>query len=174
VKKKRKGIRDRYYPEDQPSNNFDYIEVLVDNDEALDAYINNSPLVQQALGGAFNSDPLNDDKERTLKKNQRLMTKVMKAATEVLTDRQLEIFYYRFVFGLTQEEIAQRLNRKHVGRPRIDGLKKKDVTPTKSGRSVISQPYIVQCLQTSIQKIQKKLRLKEANKNKNIFRKAKE
>lgn len=156
---KKKTVRDRYFSEDQPSNNFDFVEVLVGDIGALDQYIYNSPQVQQILGSSFQINLPTGSKLTAQKKQKRLLKKIMQAATKTLTDRQFQIFILRFVFNLTQEEVASRLTREHLGRPKLRGKHKKIV-----GSKPLSQEYVVQCLQTIIKKIQKELRLKRTHK----------
>lgn len=153
-KKKKGTVRDRYYPVDQPKNNYDFVEILVGDMDSLERYIYESPQVQQVMGSSYQGDVTPLSKELIQKKQKRLLKKVMQAASQVLTDRQMQVFLLRFVFGLTQEEIADRLTREHVGRPRLDKKMKSSMLPKK-----ISQPYIVQTLTVVVAKIRKALRL---------------
>lgn len=155
---KKNTIRDRYFSEDQPSNNFDFVEVLVGDTAALEQYIYNSPQVQQILGGSFQLDLLEDKTETVQKRQKRLLRKIMKAATTSLTDRQFQVFVLRFVFNLTQEEVASRLTRAHLGRPRLDGS-----STQPENTKPVSQEYVVQVLRTIVKKIQAELRLKKDN-----------
>lgn len=156
---KKKIVRDKYFEEDQPRNDYNFVEVLVGDIGALDQYIYNSPQVQQVLGSSFQSNLPTGAKALTQKKQKRLLKKIMQAATTTLTDRQFQIFVLRFVFNLTQEEVASRLTREHLGRPKLKGKSKQVV-----GSKTLSQEYVVQCLQTIIKKIQKELRLKSPHK----------
>lgn len=155
----KKTIRDRYFSEEQPSNNYDFVEVLVGDTAALEQYIYNSPQIQQVLGSSFQVGLPNDSHELTQKKQKRLLKKIMQAASSCLTDRQFQIFVLRFIFNLTQEEVASRLTREHLGRPKLHGASKQ---PESS--KPISQEYVVQVLRTIIKKIQAELRLKKDNK----------
>lgn len=153
--KHKKIVRDKYFDEDQPRNDYNFVEVLVGDMGALDQYIYNSPQVQQVLGSSFQINLPTGSKEWTHKKQKKLLKKVMQAASRTLTDRQFQIFVLRFVFNLTQEEVASRLTRQHLGRPNLKGNSKKPAS-----NKPLSQEYVVQCLQTIVKKIQKELRLK--------------
>lgn len=157
--KNKKIVRDKYFSEDQPSNDFNFVEVLVGDMGALDQYIYNSPQVQQVLGSSFQINLPTGSKALIQKKQKKLLKKVMQAAAKTLTDRQFQIFVLRFVFNLTQEEVASRLTREHLGRPKLNGKSKKP-----DNNKPLSQEYVVQCLQTIIKKIQKELRLKPNHK----------
>lgn len=158
--KNKKKERDRYFDEQLPSNNFDFVEVLVGDLEALDQYVYNSPQIQQAIGASFQNNLPSNDKELLHKKQKRLLKKIMQAASKVLTDRQFQIFMLRFIFNLNQEEIASRLTREHVGRPHLQG-KGKSKKPMIL--KPVSQEYVAQTLPVCIKKIQKALRLSDQN-----------
>lgn len=156
---KKKKVRDRYFSEDQPSNNLDFVEVSIHNMDALDAYINQSPLVQQALGKRFFGEIKLEgekDKDKGQIRTKRLLQKVLKAAATCLTDRQFQVFILRFLFNLTEEEIAERLVREYVGRPRLDNKRIKMKTVPKK----VSQPYCSEVIERCVVKIKKELRLK--------------
>jgi DNA-directed RNA polymerase specialized sigma subunit len=145
-------VRDRYWSEDLPSNNLDFIEVSVGDLETLDKYVNNSAAARQLLG-VMTEDGA-EQRERTKKKQKRLLRKVFQAASEVLTERQFQIFILRYLFNLTEAEIADRLTRQYVGRPRLDKKTKRAPNVKR-----ISQPYCSQVLARSVQKIQEALRV---------------
>lgn len=159
--KPKKRIKDKYFDEAQPKNDYNFVEVLVGDLDALDQYINNSPQVQQVLGSTFQSNLSTSDKildqARNQKRQARLLRKVLQAASKTLTDRQFEIFTLRFIMGLTEEEIASRVTRQFVGRPRLTGVTQK---APKTARQHVSQPYVTGVLERSIVKIKKVLRLK--------------
>lgn len=166
--KKKKKERDRYFDENLPSNNFDFVEVLTGDFNSLDNYILNSPQVQQALGGTFQLDIGDIDKKKVQKRQKRLLRKILQAASKILTDRQFQVFILRFIFNLTEEEIAKRLDRKFIGRPKLENSESKKIENTnKSNKKkaninmLVSQPYINLVLKIAIKKIKKELRLKE-------------
>lgn len=154
--KRKKTVRDRYIDPNLPSNNLDYVETPILSPEALDSYIYNSPQVQQVLGSSFQLGPIPVDPEKAQLRQKRLLKKVLAAASQVLTDRQFQVFLLRFVFGLTEEEIATRLVREYVGRPRLDKKKPKKAIVEKP----VSQVYVHMTIERVVEKIQKALRLK--------------
>lgn len=154
--KKEVKIRDRYWDENLPSDNYDFKEVSVDNFEFLDKYILESAQVQQVLGSSFQGNLVTNNKERSQKRQRRLLRKILQAASQTLTDRQFQIFVLRFVFNLTQEEVAERVGHDFVGRPRKDKQTKK---PQSS--KPISQEYVCEVIKVCIKKIRKELRLSE-------------
>lgn len=151
---KKKRVKDRFFSEECPSNNLDFVEVQIGDIEGLDRYLNKSPSTQRALGEYFVTEESIATRDRQQKRQKRLLRKVLQAASSVLTERQFQIFILRFMFNLTEEEVADRLTRQHIGRPRLDKTTKRQVTVKK-----LSQPYVTQVLQRSIEKIQKELRL---------------
>lgn len=154
--RKKHRQRDRYFSEDLPSNNYDFVEVSIGDLDSLDRYINASPIVQRTLGNYFVTDKAVEDREKYQKRSKRLLRKVLQAASQILTDRQFQIFILRFVFNLTEEQVAERLTRQYVGRPRLDKKTKRTAVVKK-----LSQPYVSQVVEKSILKIQKHLRLKD-------------
>lgn len=154
--KHKKRVKDKYFSEELPSDDYSFKEVSVDDFESLDKYILDSPQVQQALGNTFQGGIETGDKEKLQKKQKRLLRKVLQAASQVLTDRQFQIFVLRFIFNLTEEEVAERLTREFIGRPRLDKRTKQAGEVKK-----ISQPYVSQTTHVCIKKIQKALRLKD-------------
>jgi len=72
-------------------------------------------------------------RKNTVRRQEKLLRKVFKSASQVLTDAQFQIFTMRYVYQLPEDEIAQQVG--------------------------CVQNYVSRALKASIKKIQKKLRL---------------
>ena len=72
-------------------------------------------------------------RKSTVRRQEKLLRKVFKSASQVLTDSQFQIFTMRYVYQLPEDEIAQQVG--------------------------CVQNYVSRALKASIKKIQKKLRL---------------
>lgn len=117
MKKRREKVRDKYWSEDLPNNDIDFIEVpLPDQDEheQHDDPDREDSLTatQRAINKKSHLMEVPNDPEaeaRLQKKKQRLVRKVFKAASEVLTDIQLKIFTMRAVYNMSEDSIAKAL-----------------------------------------------------------------
>lgn len=72
-------------------------------------------------------------RKHNVRRQEKLLGKVFKAASEVLTDMQYQIFVYRYVYQMPETEISEKLGR--------------------------DQSYIPLVLKNCIRKIQKRLRV---------------
>lgn len=126
-KKQQKKIRttEKANAEIETPKNIDFIEIPMTN-EALDKVVHkNAHLLAQQ------QDP--DLRKKTIRKQERLLKKIFKAATQALTDPQYQIFLLRYAYRMPEEEIVKQVGCK--------------------------QSYIPSVLKTCIKKIQKQLRI---------------
>ena len=128
--RKKERIREKFWNEKDPKNDLDYVEVSLP-DESIDAFIQH-----YALASYLRTEQMTpEEQSRAAERRARLLRKIMKAASLVLTDRQFQIFTLRHVTGLKEVDIAQQVE--------------------------VNQSYISSVLHTSYKKIKKALRLKE-------------
>lgn len=102
-------IRDKYYDENYPERNIDYLEASLSG-PALEILIH-----KYAPRSCYMSDEeqkKEDAKERHARdiRNKKLIRKILKTAASkgVLTDRQFQIFALRWL-GLKETEIAEQI-----------------------------------------------------------------
>ena len=97
-------VRDKYYSEDDPLNDIDFIEVSLPEesfDQVIRKYGNKSYL--QRMG----ESSLDLDKKAS--RNRKLWNKLWKAASTVLTDKQFRIYVERNILKKKEVAIAKTL-----------------------------------------------------------------
>jgi DNA-directed RNA polymerase specialized sigma24 family protein len=105
--------------------NLDFLEISMPNEELDLVAQKNSALIDQR------NDPVL--RRKMVRRQERLLKKIFKAAAQVLTENQFNIFVQAYVYQLPDGEIAKQLGR--------------------------HQTHITQTLRWSIKKVQKKLRV---------------
>lgn len=116
------------------SKSADFVEISMTNEGLEKIAQKNSLLIDQR------NDPVL--RKHTVRRQEKLLRKVFKSASKVLTDAQFQIFTMRYVYQLPEDEIAQQVG--------------------------CVQNYISRALKASIKKIQKRLRVEiKNNKDKN-------
>jgi len=105
--------------------NVDFVEISMTNEGLELLAQKNSTLLDQR------NEPVL--RKHTIRKQEKLLRKVFKAASQVLTDAQFQIFTMRYVYQLPENEIAQQVG--------------------------CVQNYISRALKASIKKVQKRLRV---------------
>ena len=115
-----KGHDDPGYPK-----NVDFVEISMTHED----------LEKYAQMNAVFLDQLNDPvlRKHTVRKQEKLLRKIFKAASQVLTDQQFSIFTMRYIYNMPEEEILQQVG--------------------------CVQNYVSRTLKASIKKIQKRLRV---------------
>lgn len=88
-------IRDKYWDENQPNRDFDFIEAFLSQEQS-DNYINSH--------AARVANNLVDHKKLDQMRDQ-----IYQAAAACLTDRQFQIFILRYKFGFLEVEIARQI-----------------------------------------------------------------
>jgi len=132
---KKERVREKYWDPMGPKNDLDFVEISVPND-GMDQIINEyAPAYVQSHQNI-------ELRERLQIKKERLLRKIFKAATIVLTDRQLQIFTMRMNFLLKEREIAKQLK--------------------------VNQSYVSNVLRISSQKIRVALRMEQKKERKKI------
>jgi RNA polymerase sigma factor (sigma-70 family) len=99
---KKEKERDKYWSEEDPKNDIDFIEVSVDN-ESFDEFIK-----QHAPNYYLEPDPKASIHDR--KRKKKMLHIAFRAAAKELTNRQLEIFVMRYCLGLQETVIAKQLD----------------------------------------------------------------
>ena len=121
---KRKELEKAHAESGSPKN-VDFVEISMTH-EALESIAQlNSQLIDQR------NDPVL--RRHTVRRQEKLLRKIFKAASQVLTDAHFQIFTMRYVYNMPEEEIIQQVG--------------------------CVQNYISRSLKASIQKIQKQLRV---------------
>lgn len=146
MKKKRERTRDKYWSEDLPNNDIDFIEVpLPDQDshgedennyddaKDYDSFAPKRNKISKCLIDIEDPDSL-EKEMKSQKRKQRLLRKIFKAASEVLTDIQMKVFTMRAVYGINEVVIARTLQ--------------------------VNQPMVSLVWKASVKKIRKALRIK--------------
>jgi len=132
---KKEKVRDKFYSTDDPKNDVDFIEISTATSEQLDQLVQKYSKLQ--------APPIDDDidnevvQQKNHRRKERLVRKIFKAASMVLTDIQFQIFILRTVCAAKEKEIAAQLS--------------------------VNQSYVSNVLRASNQKIRIALRLKDAN-----------
>lgn len=103
----------------------DITEISMSNDDLEKVAQKQSALLDQR------NDPVL--RRHIIRKQEKLLHKIFKAASQVLTDSHFQIFTMRYVYNLSEEEIVQQIG--------------------------CVQNYISRSLRASIKKIQKRLRV---------------
>lgn len=105
--------------------NIDFVEISMTH-ESLDKIAQqNAQLLNQR------NDPIL--RKHTVRRQEKLIRRVFKSASQVLTDDQFQIFTMRYIYNMPENEIAMQIGR--------------------------NQSYIPLVLKNSIKKIQKRLRV---------------
>jgi RNA polymerase sigma factor (sigma-70 family) len=127
VKKKIQKIKEIEKANSEIKNpkNIDFVEISMTH-EQLDKVAQKNALL---LGQRTNPEL----RKHTIRRQEKLLKKVFKAASQVLTDQQFEIFVQRYVYNLPEAEICASMG--------------------------CVQNYISRTLKASIKKIQKRLRV---------------
>lgn len=107
--------------------NIDFVEINMTHENLEKIAQKNAQLLNQR------NDPIL--RKKTVRRQEKLLRKVLKASSQVLTDDQHQVFVMRFIYGLGNQEIANQL-----------------------GKNVSYPPRI---LKACIKKIQKRLRVEE-------------
>jgi DNA-directed RNA polymerase specialized sigma subunit len=95
--------RDKFWDENDPKNNLDYIEISLPTED-LDHVI-------QKYAPNFIVDDEDIEETQVFKRRkERLVRKIFQAASSTLTQRQLQVFMMRHVCGMKEMEIAGKLD----------------------------------------------------------------
>lgn len=121
---KRKELEKGHAEPGSPKN-VDFVEISMTHEDLEKIAQKNALLLDQR------NDPVL--RRYTVRRQEKLLRKVFKAASQVLTDAQFQIFTMRYVYQLPEEEISQQVG--------------------------CVQNYISRTLKASIKKIQKRLRV---------------
>ena len=105
--------------------NVDFVEISMTHEDLEKIAQQNAMLLDQR------NDPVL--RKHTVRRQEKLLRKTFKAASQVLTDQQFQIFTMRYVYQMPEEEISQQVG--------------------------CVQNYISRTLKASIKKIQKRLRI---------------
>jgi DNA-directed RNA polymerase specialized sigma subunit len=127
MKKKQLKIKEteKANAEIETPKNVDYIEISMTHEGLEKVAQDNAILLEQR------NDPVL--RRKFVRRQEKLLRKVFKAASQVLTTKQFEIWVCRFVYQMPEEEIATQIG--------------------------CVQNYISASLKASIKKVQKRLRI---------------
>jgi RNA polymerase sigma factor (sigma-70 family) len=127
MKKKQLKIKEteKANAEIETPKNVDYIEISMTHEGLEKVAQDNAILLDQR------NDP--ELRRKFVRRQEKLIRKVFKAASQVLTTQQFEIFTMRYVYQLPEEEISQQVG--------------------------CIQNYVARVLKACIKKIQKRLRV---------------
>jgi hypothetical protein len=101
--KKIEKVRDKYWEENRPGVDYDFIEWLCPPNE-LDAIVRAN---SAKFGFIEELDPADFLPDR--KKQEELLQQIYAAAAKVLTPQQYKIFLMRYLFGLKEVDIAKQM-----------------------------------------------------------------
>lgn len=124
-KQKRSRSTEKANAEIETPKNIDFVEIPMPNEELDKLVQKNAHLLAQR------NDP--NIRKHVVRRQKKLLRKIFKAATQVLTDDQFQIFILRYIYQLPEKEIAQQIGR--------------------------NQSYIPLVLKNCIKKVQKRLRI---------------
>ena len=99
--KRKQIIRDKFWSEQQPNNNLDFVEISLP-ESSVDAFI-------RKYAPSFLRHVSLKDKIRIHKKRGRLVKKILRAAALYFTNRQWQIFIHRWICSLKEVDIAEQL-----------------------------------------------------------------
>ena len=93
-------------------------EIYEDDYKFLEKYCSDAEMGRYTLDRQTTSHSLLDElfaevfynEENIIKKKQKLLSRVFKVASEILTDRQLQIFIMKYVFDLRSVDISHRIH----------------------------------------------------------------
>jgi hypothetical protein len=103
-KKKKELIRDKYWEEDRPGFDYDFVEWLVAPDE-LDAIVRAN---SERFGFITELDPTDFLPDR--KRQEELLKQIYESAAKTLTKQQYKIFIMRYLCSLKEEDIARQMD----------------------------------------------------------------
>lgn len=121
---KRKQLENAHAEPGTPKN-VDFVEISMTHEGLEKLAQKNSLLLDQR------NDPVL--RKRTVRRQEKLLRKIFKAASQVLTDAQFQIFTMRYIYQLPEDEISQQVG--------------------------CVQNYISRALKASIRKVQKRMRI---------------
>lgn len=104
TKKKISKEYDKFWHEDRPGFDYEYVERLV-APEDFDEVVRSS---SERFGLRTELDPADFMPDR--KKQEELLTQVYETAAKVLSKSQYKIFVMRYLFGLKEVDIAKQIN----------------------------------------------------------------
>jgi DNA-directed RNA polymerase specialized sigma subunit len=127
MKKKQPKLKEteKANAEIETPKNVDYLEISMTHEGLEKVAQENSVLLDQR------NDPVL--RRRFVRRQEKLLRKVFKAASQVLTSDQFSIFTQRYIYNLPESEISEQLGK--------------------------AQSYIPRVLKACIKKIQKRLRV---------------
>jgi RNA polymerase sigma factor (sigma-70 family) len=127
MKKKQPKIKEIETTRADPDNpkHADWVEISMNHEDLEKLAQKNAVAIEQR------SDPVL--RKHTVRKQEKLLRKIFKAASQVLTDDQFSIFVQRYIYQLPESEISHQVGG--------------------------DQANISRALRASIKKIQKRLRL---------------
>lgn len=103
-KKIKEKIRDKFWEDDRPGFDYDFVEWLVAPDE-LDAVVRAN---SEKFGFLEDLNPSDFMPDR--KRQEELLHSVYESAAKTLTEQQYRIFILRYLFGLKEEDIARQMS----------------------------------------------------------------
>lgn len=127
MKKKQPKLKEFEVAHNEPGTpkNVDFVEISMTHEDLEKLAQKNAILIEQR------NDPLL--RRHTVRKQEKLLRKIFKAASQVLTDDQFSIFVQRYIYQLPESEICHQVGG--------------------------DQANISRALRGSIKKIQKRLRV---------------
>ena|SRR5690348_15506414 len=131
-KQTKKKLTENSHNDPGISTSADYVEISMTHEGLEKLAQKNSLLLDQR------NDPVL--RKHTVRRQEKLLRKVFKSASQILTDAQFQIFTMRYIYQLPEDEIAQQVG--------------------------CVQNYVSRALKASIKKIQKRLRLDEKDEKK--------
>ncbi len=118
-------ILDQIHNDPGLSSSLDYVEISMTHEDLEKLAQKNAMLLEQRQDY--------ERRKHLVRKQEKLLKKIFKAASQVLTDAQFQIFSMRYIYQMPESEIAQQVG--------------------------CVQNYISRALKASIKKIQKRLRV---------------
>lgn len=103
-KKRKEIIRDKFWEEDRPGFDYDFVEWLVAPEE-LDAVVRAN---SERFGFIEELDPTDFLPDR--KRQEEMLQRIYESAAKTLTPQQYKIFTLRYLFALKEEDIARQMN----------------------------------------------------------------
>jgi len=127
VKKKQANRKQTENAHNEPGTpkNVDFVEISMTHEGLEKLAQKNALLLDQR------TDPVL--RRHTVRRQEKLLRKIFKAASQVLTDAQFQIFTMRYIYQLPEDEISQQIG--------------------------CVQNYISRALKASIRKVQKRMRI---------------
>ena len=127
MRKKQPKLKEleKAHAESGSPKNVDFVEISMTHEDLEKIAQQNAMLLDQR------NDPVL--RKHTVRRQEKLLRKTFKAASQVLTDQQFQIFTMRYVYQMPEEEIDQQVG--------------------------CVQNYVSRTLKASIKKVQKRLRI---------------